>query len=174
MTRGEDRQNAIVERRGDWQSDPGAGSVDRVRFGPTNSRLPPNPAEGTFYPHDGEFSPTITLADAGNSVEPDRGEVSRGKDQQDAMGSSREDRKSTVPAAAGLLLRIVRDSADTSLHLKSVAGCLCNILENHEGWFTSQGLESLAPRIKVLAELLSVPVSEGDLREESRRVRLEQ
>jgi len=40
--------------------------------------------------------------------------------------------KSTVSATAKLLLRGVRDSADAFGPLKSVAGCLCFILENSE------------------------------------------
>jgi len=36
-----------------------------------------------------------------------------------------------------------------------------------------QAIESLAPRVKALAELLCTPVSEGDIKEESRRKLLE-
>ena len=44
---------------------------------------------------------------------------------------------STASASARLLLRGVRDSADTFGPLKSVAGGLCFILENCEVWFPS-------------------------------------
>ena len=36
-----------------------------------------------------------------------------------------------------------------------------------------QVIESLAPRVKELAELLCEPVSEGDVKERERRVKLE-
>ena len=38
----------------------------------------------------------------------------------------------------------------------------------------NQAIESLAPRVKLLAESLCAPVSEGDIKEESRRKILEQ
>ena len=38
----------------------------------------------------------------------------------------------------------------------------------------NQAIELLAPRVKLLAELLCAPVSEGDIKEESRRKILEQ
>ena len=133
----------------------------------------------------------ITLVDADD--DPSSGGVPRGENQQGAMGGGREDWKSTVPAAAKLLLYSVRDSADVFPPLKSVAGGLCSLLENYEVWFTSQTLleprclgspqrtqgnkqaiESLASRVKSLAESLCAPVSEGDAREELRRKRLKQ
>jgi hypothetical protein len=102
---------------------------------------------------------------------------------QNAANENRSDWKSTASATAKLLLRGVRDSADAFPPLKSVAGGLCFILENYEVWFTcrvhpihtthrfpsaqanNQAIESLAPRIKSLAESLCAPVSEGDTRE---------
>ena len=98
--------------------------------------------------------------------------------------------KATVSASAKLLLRGVGDSADTFGPLKLVAGGLCFILENYEVCFpcdvylqcslalqstkaNKQPIESLAPRVRALAESLSKPVSEGDAREWERRQKLE-
>lgn len=90
------------------------------------------------------------------------------------------------------LLRGVRDSADAFSPLKSVVGGLCFILENYEVRSSSTStihnaygcpqrteankpaIQSLAPRVKELAELLCTPVSEGDVEEQERRTRLEQ
>jgi len=90
------------------------------------------------------------------------------------------------------LLRGVRDSADAFGPLKSFAGGLCFILENYEVRSSStstirnaygcpqrteantQAIQSLAPRVKALAELLCTPVSEDDVEEQERRTRLEQ
>jgi hypothetical protein len=98
--------------------------------------------------------------------------------------------KSNVVAATKLLLRGVRDSADAFSPLKSVTGGLCFIVDNievrptlsHVGYIANapqrsqannEAIESLAPRIKALAESLCTPVSAGDVREESRRNVLE-
>jgi len=98
--------------------------------------------------------------------------------------------KSTVSATAKLLLRGVRDSADAFGPLKSVAGGLCFILENCEVCSppachihiltgaqrtkaNKQAIESLAPRVKALDELLCAPVLKGDVKEQERRKRLE-
>ena len=96
-----------------------------------------------------------------------------------------------MSATAKLILRGVRDSSDAFGPLKSVAGGLCFVLENCEVQPSShscyprhsqalqrtkanqQAIESLAPRVKALAESLCVPASEGDFREESRRNALE-
>ena len=48
------------------------------------------------------------------------------------------DWKSTASAAAKLLLRGVRDSADAFCPLKSVAGGLCFVLDNCEVWAASR------------------------------------
>ena len=98
---------------------------------------------------------------------------------------------STAVATAKLLLRGVRDSADAFGPLKSVAGGLCFVLENcevrssapirHQRYLqiyqrtkaNTQTIESLAPRVKVLAELLCGPAPEGDVYEEVRRKGLE-
>jgi len=54
-----------------------------------------------------------------------------------ATDENKSNWKSTTFAAAGLLLRGVRDSADAFGPLKSAAGGLCFILENCEVWFPS-------------------------------------
>jgi hypothetical protein len=101
------------------------------------------------------------------------------------------DWKSTVSATAKLLLRGVRDTADAFGPLKSVAGGLCFLLENYEVFPVScipyvqrlqasqqtktngQAMESLAPRVKALAEQICGPILEGDTKEEKRRGKLE-
>ena len=82
------------------------------------------------------LSLTITLADAGTSTDPGRGEVRGGKNSQKAVGGSKQDWK-TVSATAKMLLYTVRDTADAFGPLKSIAGGLCAILENYEVWFPS-------------------------------------
>ena len=112
-------------------------------------------------------------------------------EQSAAPDENRSDWKSTVSASAKILLRGVRDSADAFSPLKSVAGGLCFILENCEVWCLSrnathnrssmpqrtkankEAIESLAPRVKSLAELLCEPVPEGDVKERERRKILE-
>ena len=114
-----------------------------------------------------------------------------GDHDRGANGEASSSWKSTTSAAAKLLLRGVRDSAAVFGPLQSVAGGLCFILENCEVCpFLStpylqaysrvqktkankRAIESLAPRVKALAESLYLPVSEGDIREESRRKMLE-
>ena len=101
-----------------------------------------------------------------------------------AANEKKSNWKSTAFATAKLLLRGVRDSADAFGPLKSVAGGLCFILENCEVWSdpfptlphllhphqrmkgNEQTIESLAHRVKALAELLRSPVSEEDVKEE--------
>lgn len=73
------------------------------------------------------LSLTMILADADNSIDPDRRETS-----QNAVGDSRGEWESTVSATAKLLLCPVRESADAFPPLKSVAGGLCSILENYD------------------------------------------
>ena len=108
----------------------------------------------------------------------------------DATGETKSNWRSTAFATAKLLLRGVRESADAFAPLKSVAGGLCFIVENFEVWSPSactvrrlqvrqqtkanaQEIESLAPRVKALAESLCAPVSEGDIKEGARRKDLE-
>ena len=107
-----------------------------------------------------------------------------------AAHENRPDRKSTASSSAKLVLHAVRDSADAFGPLKSIAGGLCFILENCEVRYfprglsmaltclqrtkaNKQGIESLAPRVKELAELLCDPVSGSDVKERERRTRLE-
>ena len=85
----------------------------------------------------------------------------------------------------------MRDTADAFGPLKSVAGGLCFILENCEVLFSSrprstvltmsqrtkankETIESLAPRVKKLAEVLLAPIVEGDTKEQDRRKKLEE
>ena len=70
------------------------------------------------------LSLTMILADADNSIDPDRRETS-----QNAVGDSRGEWESTVSATA---ICAVRESADAFPPLKSVAGGLCSILENYD------------------------------------------
>jgi hypothetical protein len=126
-------------------------------------------------------------------IDPDSILVPQDKTEQSAAGDNKSHWKSNVSAAAKLLLCMVRDSADAFPPLKSIAGGLCFILENHEvrfGPYTSleprcleslqraqgnrQAIESLAPRVKSLAAILCGPVSEDNAAEELRRKRLEQ
>ena len=105
-----------------------------------------------------------------------------------AADDNKLDWKSTAYGMAKFLLRGVRDTADTFGPLKTVAGGLCFILDNCDVRPSSrtlrypqclefpqqmkankQALESLAHRVKALAESLCSPVSEGDIKEESRR-----
>ena len=97
---------------------------------------------------------------------------------------------STASSSAKLVLRGVKDSADAFGPLRSVAGFLCFVLENCEvrylpSWLSvrhtcpqrtqanKQAIESLAPRVKELAERLCKPVRKGDVEERERRTRLE-
>ena len=81
-----------------------------------------------------QLLPLIVSPDnADNSAIPDHRET-LGSDQNEpeTTGEKESRWKSTAPAAAKLLLRGVRDSADAFGPLKSVAGFLCYILENCE------------------------------------------
>ena len=131
---------------------------------------------------------------AGGVLEQERNRSNAGESSQPSAtpDESKPDWKSTASASARLLLRGVRDSADAFPPLKSVAGGLCFILENCEVCplhpihypqhspvpqrtkANKQTLESLAPRVQVLAERLCEPVPDGDIKEQERRKRLEQ
>lgn len=109
-----------------------------------------------------------------------------------AVDKNNPNRKSNTFTMAKLLLCGVRDSADAFSPLKSIAGGLCFILENYKVQPSSisivcsaygcpqqteankQVIELLAPRLKVLAELLCVPIPEGDIEEQERRERFGQ
>ena len=108
-----------------------------------------------------------------------------------AANEDGSDWKATVSTSAKLLLRGVRDSADALGPLKLVAGGLFFTLENYEVCYpcnvylqcsqalhrmkaNKQAIESLAPRVRALADSLCKPVSEGDARERERRQNLEQ
>ena len=117
--------------------------------------------------------------------------ASSGHDRGGNDDESNSNWRSTTSAAAKLLLRGVKDSAAAFGPLQSVAGALCFILDNCEvrsySWIRSpqylqvsqktkankRAIESLAPRVKAIADSLYMPVPEGDIREESRRKILE-
>ena len=107
-----------------------------------------------------------------------------------ASGVDRPGWGSTASSSAKLVLRGVSELSDACGPLKSVAGGLCFILDNYEvrylpSWVSvrltcpqrtkanKQAIESLAPRVKELAELLCKPVRMGDVEEQQRRMRLE-
>ena len=140
------------------------------------------------------FYLTIPSDNAAPSTAPDQAEVVS-PDESAKLGPAASDEKSnwrsTAVATAKLLLRGVRDSADVFGPLKSVAGGLCFVLENYEVRSSTlirhrrclrifqrtkantQTIESLAPRVKALAELLCGPATEDDVNEEARRKELE-
>ena len=136
---------------------------------------------------------TIRLDNADTSAVPDMPQDLL-SDENARPGVSANEKKSswksTAFATAKLLLRGVRESADAFGPLKSVAGGLCFILENCEVWSAlcalpqllqvpqrmkgnEQTIESLAHRVKSLAESLRSPVSEDDVKEHERRKALE-
>ena len=78
------------------------------------------------------LSLTILLEDAGDPIDPDHTQVLHDTSGQNAVGENQPNWKSTVSAAAKLLLRTVRDSADVFPPLKSVAGGICSVLDNYE------------------------------------------
>jgi len=143
--------------------------------------------------------PLIVPSDnTGASAVPDRARAplvlspDESAEQSTAAEESKSCRKSNAFATTKLLLRGVRDSADAFSPLKSVAGGLCFILENYEvrpysrkcyphrlqvpqrTKANKEAIESLAPRIKALAESLCKPVPESDIEERERRRKLEQ
>jgi len=107
-----------------------------------------------------------------------------------AADGIRLDGQSTLSATVKLLCG-VRDSPDGFGPLKPLAGSLCLILENCNVWPSSrtfnlqclqsfqhtevdeQAIESLAPRIKALSELLCVPIPPGDVNEKERERKLD-
>ena len=86
----------------------------------------------------------VPLEDADDPVNPDHTQVLHNRTGENAAGETRLDWKSTLSAAAKLLLRTVRESADAFPPLKSAAGGICFILENYEVWFTTD--TSFEPR----------------------------
>ena len=79
------------------------------------------------------FSDHFTDMNVGTSTVSNRIPVTlhhdKGGEPSAAADETKSNRKSTVSATAKLLLRGVRDSADSFVPLKSVAGGLCFILE---------------------------------------------
>ena len=102
--------------------------------------------------------------------------------------------KKSVMSATAKLLCGVRDSKNTSVPLKSIAGHLYFVLENCQVWpppctlsprcsllwsfqqtdVDGQAIELLAPRIKILSESLCAPIQPGDTNEKQRGAKLEQ
>ena len=109
-----------------------------------------------------------------------------------AMDNGGLGEKSVVSATAKLLCG-VRDSKNTSVALKSIAGHLYSILENCQVWpppctlslqcsslwsfqqtdVDGQAIELLAPRVKILSESLCAPIQPGDTNEKQRGEKLE-
>ena len=164
------------------------------------------PLSPSPIPHDGKPESTWTRSfHLLNLIVPsDNTEASAAPDQVPKVASPNESAKpgpatseeksnwmSTAVSTAKLLLRGVRDAADTFGPLKSVAGGLCFILDNHEVRPSSpighqqrlrvsqqtkanvQAIKSLAPRVEALAGLLCEPVPQGDVKEATRREKLE-
>ncbi|KAF9777727.1 hypothetical protein BJ322DRAFT_520240 [Thelephora terrestris] len=153
-----------------------------------NQRSYPRPGVETVAEagHSGKVEQALsdtTILDDAQSNEPAPVSDDAPKDLQHGVaaepGAITDEKKSnwkpTASAAAKLLLRGVRDTADAFGPLKSVAGGLCFILENFERTKTNQrDIETLAPRVKALAEQLCEPVPEGDVEERERREQLEE
>ena len=81
------------------------------------------------------LSLTVPSEDSGDPIDPDHTQVLHDTSAQNAAGENQQNWKSTISAAAKLLLRTVRDSADAFPPLKSVAGGIYSILDNYEVWF---------------------------------------
>ena len=129
----------------------------------------------------------ISLDSVDDSAAPDQGQETLSPDQSEPNATADENKWKTASATAKLLLRGVKESSDAFPPLKSVTGGLCFILENYEvrAHFPThysqslqvpqqtkaneQAMESLAHRINAISGSLCTPVSEGDLKEESRR-----
>jgi hypothetical protein len=98
---------------------------------------------------------------------------------------------STAYSAAKLAINMIKESSDVFPPLKSVAGGLSAILQHCDVRSTSsmsphprrlpssqqtmacrQTIESLVPRVEGLAESLSAPAPEGEVKEEKRRTAL--
>jgi hypothetical protein len=110
-------------------------------------------------------------------------------------GAASEDtlsRASTAPTTPNVVLREVAESSNAYPPLKSVARCLCIILDNCKVRSTSHTLnlkysqlyqqmevtelviKSLAPRIKTLSKSLCTPIPVDDVNERERENELEQ
>jgi len=173
-----------------------SGEAERVNPPPPTPPIPDSGEPDGMRTLLSLLLPLIVSSDnTGTSTVPDPAPEVLHPDESVGTGAASDKNKpnwkSTASASAKLLLRGVRDSADAFGPLKSVAGGLCFILENHEVRSTSrirrpqhlqspqrtkaneQAIESLAPRVKALAELLDAPVSEGDVKERERRNELE-
>ena len=173
------------------------GKVEQVHPPPSTPSLVPGGKPDGMWMRLSRFLPlTIPKDTTDTSTNPDHAPKVLRPDESAEPGAAADTKKSnwksTASTTAKLLLRGVRDSADAFGPLKSVAGGLCFVLENCEVQpsfriyylrclqvmqrtkANSQAIEALAPRVKALTESLCAPVSEGDIREESRRKILEQ
>jgi len=161
--------------------------------GKKTDRADPYPSKPSIPHSDGMWRGSIQSLPL--IVPPDNAEGPTAPDQVQEVPSPNESEPSavdenkwkTVSATAKLLLRGVKESADAFPPLKSVAGGLCFILENYEvrPYFPThysqslqvlqqtkaneQAIWSLAHRVTTLFASLCTPVSEGDVKEESRR-----
>jgi len=95
--------------------------------------------------------------------------------------------KSTAYASAKVVIDVVKESSDVFTPLKSVAGGLSAVLKHYDvripilpyhprhsqldqqTMVNRQTIESLIPRVEGLAESLSTPVPEGEVKERGRR-----
>jgi len=108
--------------------------------------------------------------------------------EQGVVSESKSDRKSTAYATTKLAITMAKESSDVFPPLKSVAGGLLAILNHCEVWSAShvsssprflqpsqqtvasrKSIELLIPRVEGLAQSLSGPVPEGEVKEEERR-----
>ena len=138
----------------------------------------------------GSLSQQMPHIVTGSDREQEESESGADSEGVESRAANKSGWKSTVSSSAKLLLRGVKDSADAFGPLKSVAGGLCFILENCEVRLlphllpqhspvpqrtkeNKQKIESLAPRVKALADQLCEPVAESDVKERERRKRLE-
>jgi len=156
----------------------------------------PNPTQEALHPNESEPNTVdknkSNAADENKTITADENKSNTADgNRSNIADENKPNRKSTAPATARPFLRRVRDSADAFGPLKSVAGCLCFILENCEVCSSShvhypqrlrafqrpkaneQAIESLAPKVKALSMSLCTSVSESDFKEHGRRKKLE-
>ena len=168
------------------------GKAERVYPSPSPASIPHSETPDSTWVWLFWLLPLIIPPDtAGPSAIPDRLVAVSRPNESAAADENKPSWKFNAFSMAKLLLYGVRDSADAFGPLKSVESGLCFILENYEvrpststihnaygcpqrTEANKQAIESLAPRVKALAELLCAPVSEGDVEERERRAKLEQ
>ena len=107
-----------------------------------------------------------------------------------AAYENKPDWKSTLYASTGLVIDVVKESSDVFTPLKSVVGGLsavlryydvrhayllnlwCRSLLNQQTMANRDTIGSLIPRVDGLAESLSTPAPEGEIKEMRRRQKL--